>query len=90
MNFVRALNVNGEGEFGAGSVLECASHAYGFDGGQLVGPAVPGWIASSGRGNLFSFPNVCEALDLDPSYLARGLMDRPRIAPRRVRLVVLA
>jgi hypothetical protein len=45
------------------------------------------WIGSNGRGNLFSFPNVCEALGLDPSYLARGLMDRPRIAPRRVRLV---
>jgi len=45
------------------------------------------WIAGSGRGSLFSFANVCEALGVDPSYLARGLMDRPRIAARRVRLV---
>jgi len=48
---------------------------------------VRNWIAGSGRANLFSFTNVCEALGLDPSYLARGLMERPRIAPRRVRLV---
>jgi hypothetical protein len=48
---------------------------------------VRAWIAGSGRGSPFSFANVCEALGLDPSYLARGLMDRPRIAARRVRLV---
>ena len=30
---------------------------------------------------------ACEALGLDPSYLARGLIDRPRFAARRVRLV---
>ncbi len=48
---------------------------------------VRAWIAGAGRGHLFSFDNVCDALGLDPGYLARGLAGKPHIAPRRVRLV---
>jgi hypothetical protein len=32
------------------------------------------WILGKDGDWLFSFDNICEALDLDPSYLRRGLM----------------
>jgi hypothetical protein len=54
--------------------------------GSASAAEVRAWIAGRGAG-LFSFANVCEALGLDAAYLARGLAQRPRVAPRRVRLV---
>ena len=32
------------------------------------------WIQGKNEDWLFSFDNICETLDLDPSYLRRGLM----------------
>lgn len=55
--------------------------------GSTSAAEVRAWIAGTGRDHLFSFGNVCEALGLDATYLARGLEERPKIAPRRVRLV---
>lgn len=31
------------------------------------------WISNTDRSWLFSFENVCEALDMEPSYIRRGL-----------------
>jgi hypothetical protein len=32
------------------------------------------WILNQGKSYLFSFENVCEALNFDPAYLRQGLM----------------
>ena len=47
------------------------------------------WIESTDRRWLFSFERVCEALELDPHYLRRGLRSwRRRSVPGRLDLVV--
>jgi hypothetical protein len=55
--------------------------------GSTGAAEVRAWIAGEGRGHLFSFDNVCEALGLDAGYLARGLAARPRVPRGRVRLI---
>ena len=41
------------------------------------------WLHSSDRRHVFSFLRICEALDLDPQYIRRGvrLRERPRPVP---------
>jgi hypothetical protein len=55
--------------------------------GSTGAAEVRAWIAGRGAGGVFSFASVCDALDIDASYLARGLRMRPRIVVRRVRLI---
>jgi len=48
------------------------------------------WIALEDKKWVFSFDNVCEALDIDPDYLRRGLREwkiRQLDAIRRARIV---
>jgi hypothetical protein len=55
---------------------------------QLRRPNTPGgaeaehWVQSDDVEDLFSFRNVCEALGIDPDYLARGLLVRRTDADR--------
>jgi hypothetical protein len=47
------------------------------------------WIESTDRRWVFSFERVCEALELDASYLRRGLRSwRRRSTPGRLALVI--
>jgi hypothetical protein len=41
------------------------------------------WLQSSDKKWIFSFERICEALDLDPSYLRRGLRMRRALAQAR-------
>ncbi len=54
--------------------------------GSTGAAEVRAWIARRAIGDVFSFENVCDALGINPGYLARGLEACPRIVPRRVRL----
>ena len=54
--------------------------------GSTAAAEVRLWMSRRGVRDLFSFENVCEALGINATYLARGLEARPHIMPRRVRL----
>lgn len=41
-------------------------------GGQLFSEANE-WVGSGDKGWLFSFENICDTLEIDPSYVRRGL-----------------
>ena len=53
--------------------VECFQHYAGHEDNRLF-LETEDWVSEDDRGWIFSFINVCEALEIDPQYLRQGLL----------------
>lgn len=55
--------------------IDCyRKYAFAKDGpGRQLFADASGWISCDDRGWCFSFENICEALEINPDYLRRGM-----------------